>query len=613
MRIKLLFILLFVCGSTAGWIYWQLNSNLWVTQKSQISQQLTLQASTLRTAVESELKIISSSVENGILKSYQPQVLASGVYDSKSSVGFIPATVSEGFDFQKVGPSVQIALKESKSNLDRQIWMVLDSQKIPTIVYLWTTYAVNPPATYSSVVLLRGDFFQNLFQSFNDSQGDAFLANRDGQSLAHSNKDYLGINFSDHFLVEKWKNEESSLAQIDIGSSLGVYEGVSGSNFSVFTTIDSKKFLSNWALLKTQSLFISAGVFVLGVVLLLLFYKPEVRLISAGQLAAAPPVPKVKVAPENYSEKVNAYTKVASSIAYGVNGPLTSLLSQIRLLRTKVQQVPELSGGFDQALKKMEDETREGREILNKLLVFAGERMSSPSKASLQTVVRTAVKNFENRFSAKGVKLEVQLSEVSLFDFPEDLMLKAIENLLLNALEAVERQPKKEITVRLEQRGDLIELSIKDTGEGIAPENIHKITDPFFTTRQLSQKIGLGLSMAHGVVRASNGKLLFSSKLNEGTIATLVFDLKSSPIDLTIKQGRVVSGQTSSQLDKDIVDDMLEEINLEANKNIEVQKTVISVPAAPVKLSVDSRITPPKINLKPRQNALEDLLKKDKQ
>ncbi len=343
MRIKLLFILLFVCGSTAGWIYWQLNSNLWVSQKTQISQQLTLQAATVRTAVESELKIISTSVENGILKTYQPQVLASGVFDPKSPTGFIPATVAEGFDFQKIGPAVQIALKEFKPNFDRQIWIVLDAQKIPTIVYAWTTYAVNPPSTYSSVVLLRGDFFQNLFENFKGGQSDAFLVNADGQSLAHSNKDYFGINFSDHFLVKKWKSEESSVSHIDAGSSLGVYDRITGSNFSVFTSIESKKYLSSWTLLKTQSLFISAGVFLIGSVLMLLFYKPEVRMISGPVVSSAPIVPKVKVAPENYSEKMTAYTKVAASIAYGVNGPLTSLLSQIRLLQTKVQQVPELA------------------------------------------------------------------------------------------------------------------------------------------------------------------------------------------------------------------------------------------------------------------------------
>ena len=72
-----------------------------------------------------------------------------------------------------------------------------------------------------------------------------------------------------------------------------------------------------------------------------------------------------------------------------------------------------------------------------------------------------------------------------------------------------------------------MELSVQDTGEGIAPENLAKIFDPFFTTKPEGKGVGLGLAVLYGIVQAHEGEVEVVSKRNEGTTFTVTLPLKS--------------------------------------------------------------------------------------
>jgi CheY-like chemotaxis protein len=69
--------------------------------------------------------------------------------------------------------------------------------------------------------------------------------------------------------------------------------------------------------------------------------------------------------------------------------------------------------------------------------------------------------------------------------------------------------------------GDYVRLAVTDTGTGISPENIEKVMDPFFTTKDVGKGSGLGLSMVYGFAKQSNGAFRIDSKLGSGTTAEL--------------------------------------------------------------------------------------------
>jgi len=80
---------------------------------------------------------------------------------------------------------------------------------------------------------------------------------------------------------------------------------------------------------------------------------------------------------------------------------------------------------------------------------------------------------------------------------------------------------------------------VKDTGEGIAPENLSKIFDPFFTTKSDGKGVGLGLAVLYGIVKAHDGEVEVASQRNKGTTFTVTLPLKSRKSDAEVKAEQV--------------------------------------------------------------------------
>jgi len=99
-------------------------------------------------------------------------------------------------------------------------------------------------------------------------------------------------------------------------------------------------------------------------------------------------------------------------------------------------------------------------------------------------------------------------------------------NLLANAIQAIPEKGKIFITTKL--AGDMVKISIKDTGNGMTEEVRKKIYDPFFTTKEVGKGTGLGLYISYGIIEKHNGKIEVFSHVGEGTefVITMPIDQK---------------------------------------------------------------------------------------
>jgi two-component system, NtrC family, sensor kinase len=88
-------------------------------------------------------------------------------------------------------------------------------------------------------------------------------------------------------------------------------------------------------------------------------------------------------------------------------------------------------------------------------------------------------------------------------------------NLLVNAGQAIEKRGQVLLSTRVE--GEFVVVRVRDTGRGIAPENMSKIFEPFFTTKDVGMGTGLGLHTAYKIVTAHRGKIEISSVVGQGT------------------------------------------------------------------------------------------------
>ena len=96
-------------------------------------------------------------------------------------------------------------------------------------------------------------------------------------------------------------------------------------------------------------------------------------------------------------------------------------------------------------------------------------------------------------------------------------------NILVNAVQAIEQKGK--IVLKTELHKNSIRIVIEDNGIGISKENLSKIADPFFTTKDPGKGTGLGLSISYSIIKEHNGNIEFKSQLGKGTSVQVTFPL----------------------------------------------------------------------------------------
>jgi signal transduction histidine kinase len=97
---------------------------------------------------------------------------------------------------------------------------------------------------------------------------------------------------------------------------------------------------------------------------------------------------------------------------------------------------------------------------------------------------------------------------------------QVVTNLVTNAIDATPRSGR--VALRLSRKGAGVEMEVKDTGAGIAPENLARIFDPLFTTKPFGQGTGLGLTIVHDIVTGEfGGQIAVASQIGRGTTFTL--------------------------------------------------------------------------------------------
>ena len=162
--------------------------------------------------------------------------------------------------------------------------------------------------------------------------------------------------------------------------------------------------------------------------------------------------------------------------------------------------------------------------------------------ADLNKLIRTTVNLAQHKLKLLSTEIVLDLQEtLPQVECDSSQMQQVVLNLVLNGAQAM--QPKGggilTIRTRLVEQEESVELSVRDTGEGIAPENLSKIFDPFFTTKADGKGVGLGLAVLYGIVKAHDGEVEVTSKRNVGTTFNVTVPLKSRKSDSEIKELQV--------------------------------------------------------------------------
>jgi two-component system, NtrC family, sensor kinase len=192
---------------------------------------------------------------------------------------------------------------------------------------------------------------------------------------------------------------------------------------------------------------------------------------------------------------------------------------------------PGREADFRKYLSMISTETARVGRIVSDLLAFSRRSKPQRAPADLNRLVRTTMGLADHKLKLISAEIVLDLQEnLPLVECDSSQMQQVILNLVLNGAQAMQPRGGGKLTVRtrLIPQEQSVELSVRDTGEGIAPENMSKIFDPFFTTKAEGKGVGLGLAVLYGIVKAHDGEVEVASQRSEGTTFTITLPLKSS-------------------------------------------------------------------------------------
>jgi two-component system NtrC family sensor kinase len=217
------------------------------------------------------------------------------------------------------------------------------------------------------------------------------------------------------------------------------------------------------------------------------------------------------------SEKLASLGRLASGIAHEINNPLTGVLSYGTAL------YDELKGSdYAEDLKVIIDETLRCREIVKGILDFARETSIEKRPHDLDRIISETLAILQKHVSFHDVRIRKNLAgNLPQISVDANQMRSVINNLVVNAADAMHNEGDLSIATEYDRDRGRIIITVADTGVGISPENMGKIYDPFFTTKETGKGTGLGLAVVYGVVQRHNGTIRAESTVGAGTTFTI--------------------------------------------------------------------------------------------
>ena len=213
-------------------------------------------------------------------------------------------------------------------------------------------------------------------------------------------------------------------------------------------------------------------------------------------------------------EKLSSIGLLAAGVAHEVNTPLTGVSSYTQMLLGMLNE----NDPKHALLQKVRSQAERATNIVNNLLNFSRTGNATEfAEIDVARVLDDTLQLLEPQLRRSQIEIVRRYDE----DAPEAYanagkLQQVFTNLILNARDAIPDGGRIVVATGTAEDGSLV-AEISDTGIGIAPENVAKIYDPFFTTKGVGRRTGLGLAVSYGIVQEHAGRISVESTPGHGT------------------------------------------------------------------------------------------------
>jgi C4-dicarboxylate-specific signal transduction histidine kinase len=224
--------------------------------------------------------------------------------------------------------------------------------------------------------------------------------------------------------------------------------------------------------------------------------------------------------------RLNTLGELAAGIAHELNQPLTAVAANAQAARRLLdEEEPDLASARN-AMAQAAQQARRASDVVARLRRTIEKPGSEPARpVVLNDAVRSAFELLEPEFARRSVSPRLHGSAPVRVQAEPVALEQIVHNLLMNALQALEKVPAAErelaVEVAAEPEGGV--LSVADSGPGIAPDLLPRIFEPFFSTRE--QGLGLGLSLCESLATGMGGSLQALARSPRGAIFRLTLPI----------------------------------------------------------------------------------------
>ncbi len=221
------------------------------------------------------------------------------------------------------------------------------------------------------------------------------------------------------------------------------------------------------------------------------------------------------------AEKLSALDTIVGGVAHELNNPLTSILGYTELLLS-TEHPPEMH----RRLAAISEEAERCRHIIENLLSFARRNEAPVLENDINATLREIVKLCAYQMRIENIVLSLRTDDrIPRISIQQRKLQQVFLAILMNAHQALRNVHDRPRILQVSSHftGESILLKFRDNANGIPKSIRHKIFDPFFTTKPQGEGMGLGLSVAYGVIQEHHGAIHLDTEEGEGTTLTLEF------------------------------------------------------------------------------------------
>ena len=244
------------------------------------------------------------------------------------------------------------------------------------------------------------------------------------------------------------------------------------------------------------------------------------------------------------SHKMESIGILAGGLAHDFNNILGIILINTEVA---IDDVPELNQA-KYNLEEIRTASLRAKDVVRQLLSFARKTKLEKKPINIIPTVQESLKLLRSSIPTSiEIRQDIQAKDDTIMADPTQIH-QIVMNLCTNASHAMETRGTIEVKIEnivLDEDSaalytdmtpdNYVQVTVSDTGQGIAPEAIDLIFDPYFTTKEVGKGTGMGLSVVHGIVKSHGGAILVESELGKGTTISVLFPVIEKQADLEIE------------------------------------------------------------------------------